>query len=171
MKKYFRISILALFLVLAGCALGRNTGKSNTDQTQLEARQYQTREYETKDAKMVLKAMLNVLQDDGFMIQNANVELGLLSAYKDMNVESAGDKFWSTVWLGKNARWKKNSRIDCTANVSEFGKNTRVRVTFQEKILDNKGEVAKLELINDPSFYQAFFTKVSKGLFIQTEGL
>ena len=115
--------------------------------------------------------MLNVLQDDGFMIQNANVELGLLSAYKDMNVESAGDKFWSTVWLGKNTRWKKNSRIDCTANVSEFGKNTRVRVTFQEKILDNKGEVAKLELINDPSFYQAFFTKVSKGLFIQTEGL
>ena len=166
-----KVCLLSLLVALHGCSFGSNTGAGHPGQTQLQARQYQTREYEMKDTKLVLKAMVNVLQDDGFMIQNANTELGILSASKDMNVENASERFWYSVLLGKKARWKKNSHVACTANVSEFGKKTRVRVTFQERVLDNKGEVTKSSLIDDPNFYQAFFAKVSKGLFIQNEGL
>ena len=137
--------------------------------TQLEIRQFQTRTYATKNTKMIMKAMLNVLQDDGFMVKQVNLELGLLSATKESDVESSWDKFLSS---NKNdSRWKKAAVMECTANVSEFGKKSQVRATFSEKILDNKGDVMGIEQIQNANFYQDFFVKVDKGIFIQKEKL
>jgi hypothetical protein len=61
--------------------------------------------------------------------------------------------------------------VEATANVSEFGKQIRVRINFQQKVYDSAGQVAKVEQIDDPKFYQEFFAKVDKGLFIQKEKL
>ncbi len=73
MRRLWLLS-LALVLLLTGCV---TTGVS-PQKTQLQIREFQTRSYETKDAKMVMKSLLNVLQDDGFIVKNANVELGLI---------------------------------------------------------------------------------------------
>ena len=62
--------------LLAGCAT-TGTGPAPA-QTQLQIREFQTRTYETKDSAMVLKAVLNVLQDDGFIIKSADSNLGYL---------------------------------------------------------------------------------------------
>ena len=79
--------ILALTCTLVyGCASA--TGVTEVPKTQLEIREYQTREYDTKDVKMVMKSLLNVLQDDGFIVKNASVDLGLISATKEINVEN-----------------------------------------------------------------------------------
>jgi ribosomal protein S8 len=141
------------------------------EKTQLQIREFQTRTYETNDTKMVMKAMLNVLQDEGFIVKNAVVDLGLLSAEKQVDVESKSEAFWAAFFLGAQATWKKAYIIECSANVSEFGTQTRVRVNFQSKILDNKGGIREIKQIEDEKYYQEFFSKVDKGIFIQKEKL
>jgi len=162
-----RLRFFAIIIVcfLAGCA----TTNITPQQSQLQIREFQTKSYETTDSKMVMKAMLNVLQDDGFIVKNAVLDLGLLSAEKTVDIEKGGEKFWATFANGANATWKKASIIECTGNISEFGDTIKVRVNFQLKMLDNKGGILKVEQINDEKYYQNFFMKVDKGIFLQKE--
>ncbi len=56
-------------------------------------------------------------------------------------------------------------------NVSEAGEETRLRVSFQLKVLDGALRVKEVQLIGEPRFYQDFFAKVDKGLFLVREKL
>lgn len=160
------ISIILCTFVIA-CASSGVT----PPQTQLQIREFQTRSYETTDTLMVMKALLNVLQDDQFIVKNADKDLGLLTATKEVDVESGTEAFFSSLFAGSDARWKKNCIIECSGNVSEFGEKTRVRINFQMKTLNNKGELMDVKQIDDPVYYQDFFSKVSKGIFIEEEGI
>ena len=163
---------LCLFII-AGCGSKSVPGlvldEKDKEKSQLEARQIQTRTYDTKDVKMIMKAMLNVLQDDNFIVKQVNLELGFLNATKEADLEDGWERFWAEFWKGKHASWKKNSIIDCTANVSEFGDQMKVRVNFQVKVLDNKGGCILVQQVNHPDYYQRFFSKVDKGIFIEKE--
>jgi hypothetical protein len=55
--------------------------------------------------------------------------------------------------------------------VSEFGKLTRVRVNFEHKTVDERGGTLEVHQLDDPAFYQDFFSKVDKGIFLQRERL
>jgi len=159
-----------LLLLCTGIISCATTGVT-PPKTQLQIREFQTRSFETNNVKMIMKAMLNVLQDDGFIVKNANVDLGLITATKEIDVESKGEAFLSALLVGKDARWKKNSIIECSGNISEFGKLARVRVNFQMKVMNNKGEVVDVKQIEDLKYYQEFFSKVDKGIFIEKEKL
>jgi len=65
--------------------------------TQTQIREFQTRYYDTNDVKLVMKSVLNVLQDDGFIVKNAVPELGLLTANKEIDLSNSKrnkDDFW-----------------------------------------------------------------------------
>ena len=64
------------FVLLLGACVAPTPPKP--PRSQLEIRQEQTREYDTHDTRLVMKALLNVLQDDGFIVKNAVVDLHLL---------------------------------------------------------------------------------------------
>jgi hypothetical protein len=161
-----------LFLLSLGFLLScMGAPKVDTTKTQLQIREFQTRAYDTTDTKMVLKAVANVLQDDGYIIRDAEVELGIINAVKEADIESGGEKFLAILFLGVNARWKKNMIIESTINVSEFGKQTRVRANFMAKAHDNRGDVIYVQQVEDEQFYKDFFAKVDKGIFIQKEQL
>ena len=158
----------------SGCGTTQMPGmlldKKAPQKTQLEIRQMQTRTYQTKDKRLVMKAMLNVLQDDDYIIEQVNLDLGFFNAQKEVDVEDGGEKFWETFWWGKAyATYKKNQIIDVTANISEFGEEMRVRVNFRVKVMNNKGGVVVVRQVDDPKFYQEFFSKVDKGIFIEKE--
>ena len=109
--------ILAAGAVGAGITASKVKNKNKEpEKSQLEIREIQTRTYDTSDSKMVLKTMLNVLQDDGFIITEGNVELGLLSATKELDVQTEGAVFWGAFF---NLAWDMNAIIQATANVSE----------------------------------------------------
>jgi len=144
-------------------------GPTQPQKTQLQIREFQTRSYDTNDTKMVMKAMLNVLQDEGFIVKNANTEIGMLTATKEMDVQNTGSAVMLSLLAGANARWDKNSIVECSANVTEFGQQTKVRATFQTKTMNNKGEVTDIHIIDDEAFYRDFFSKVDKGIFLQKE--
>lgn len=169
MKKIHILSYLSLgcCVLLSGCAFWQ---LSDPPMTQLQIREVQTRELDTTDTKLVMKSMMNVLQDEGFIIKNAVMDIGLLSAEKHVDIE---DKFVSAFSLYSNphASWKKQKILEASANLSEFGEKTRVRINFQVKILDNFGRLCSVWSIQDSEYYRDFFNKVRAGVFIQEQDI
>jgi hypothetical protein len=175
--RIFTLCFCISLLVCSGCGavdataglMGSLFTKKPKAKTQLEIRQMQTRDFETSDTKIVLKAMLNVLQDDGYIVEQVNSDVGFFNATKVMDTEDTLAKTWGTFWWGPSGQWIENTVIDCTTNVSKFGEKTRVRASFQLKQMNNKGGVDKVQTMDDAKFYQEFFTKVDKGIFIEKE--
>ena len=137
--------------------------------SQLQIREFQTRAFDTADTLLVMKALLNVLQDDFYIVKNADAALGLVTATKEIDVDDRG--FWSKLFSGQDDRWKKNSVVECSGTVSPYGKSTRVRMNFQVKTYDNSGAVMEVVQVQDQKFYQNFFAKVDKGIFLAKEKL
>lgn len=73
-----RLLPLLSLLVLASCA----TTPANVagGGTQLEIREIQTREYDTLDKAMTMRSVIATLQDLGFTIDQADAELGTVTA-------------------------------------------------------------------------------------------
>ena len=165
MRIKYALSFTILTLIGAGCV----SQPVEQPMTQLQIREIQTRQFNNKDAKAVLKEMINVLQDEAFIVKHANLELGLLAGEKDIDIEDSWNRFFSVMHNGHQASWNKNAVIEVSANVTQFGQNSKVRVNFQRKIFDNFGRVVKVIQIYDENYYQEFFNKVHKGLFIQEE--
>lgn len=166
--------VLAFFTILSlsACAPFWTKGPPPTPpKTQLEIREIQTRSYESKDSKSVMKAVINALQDEGFLIRSADKELGYISASKEMDIEDSTEVFLTTLFSGVHARYKKNSQVEASANITEFGKTSKVRVVFQVKNLDNFNMPISTSEVQEPAFYQAFFSKVDKSIFIEKQGL
>lgn len=159
-------SLSLLFIFALSCA---PTAPVEPEKTQLQIREFQTRTYDVDDDLMVMKAVASVLLDEGFIVKDAVPELGIISATKEVDIESGSEKFLSILFFGSNARWAKNSIIESTVNVSQFGKQVKVRVIFQVKSMNNLGEVMAVYQVDDEKYYQDFFAKVDKGIFIQKE--
>ena len=161
-------SLPLLFLLALSCA---PTAPVAPEKTQLQIREFQTRTFDVDDELMVMKAVTSVLLDEGYIIKDAVTELGIISATKEVDIESGGEKFLSILFFGSNARWAKNSTIESTVNVIKFGKQVKVRVIFQVKVMNNLGEVMNVYQVEDEKYYQDFFAKLDKGIFLQKEQL
>lgn len=169
MKKtlFLFLPLISFTLAFSGCI-----APPRQEKTQLQIREFQTRSYDTADFKMVMKAVMNALQDQDFIIKQAELELGFITAQKELDVESAGESFLSGLLAalgGGRATYKKNSITEASINISEYGDQIRVRVNFQRKLIDNRGTVIKIEQVEDEKFYQEFFSKVDKSIFLGKE--
>ncbi len=143
-----------------------------TPMTQLEKRQFQTRTYSSSDKALVMKAMLNVLQDEGFIVYNANPLLGFIYGVKDFDTSDPNIDISKEFGLSKSRlSWNgiKVATIETTANVTEYGKNMKVRVNFKRKLLNIYGNAQFIDDVNDEKYYQDFFSKVDKAIFIQKQ--
>ena len=172
--KYFSFFgiIFLLTIILTSCA----TTPKTPPKTQLQIREFQTKTFEISDSLTVMKAMINVLQDEGFTVENANVELGLITASKETDIESGWDRFFAELGDaldegGYDARWSKSMLVETSANVTGFGESTKVRANFRAKHFDNRGGILKVYQIEDEQFYRDFFAKVDKAIFLQKEKL
>ena len=88
MKKILLTGILISIFCCSLPVMAAKTSEVITPQTQLQKRQYQTRQYDNIDKATLMKAMLNVLQDEGFIVNNASCfpEIaGSAAVYFNMN--------------------------------------------------------------------------------------
>ena len=162
-----RLALLCLSLVVSGCF---SDAPPPPQPSQMEMRSFQTREYDTNDTKLVIKAVLNTLQDMGFIVNTADPNIGLLTASKWTNVDHTKKEMKEA--KKKELALSKSIVLDCTANISEFGKKqSRVRVNFQQRVLDASGATMQASPVTDAKFYQTFFSQVDKGIFLQQEGV
>lgn len=163
--------LLACAALAGGCAPVIAPSKSA-----MEVRALQTYTFDTADAKLVMKAMLNALQDQGYVVRNAVTELGLITASKE--VDLAPGRYSSDGFAGAAGfRWPAEPTFaklevnDFTGNVTELGQQTRIRISFQRKVLDNRGQIIEVQVIDDPVFYRDFFSRIDKSVYLQKEHL
>ena len=167
--------LLALFVLCLALPVNAKKTRSQdiiTPMTQLEKRQFQTRTYDSTDKALVMKAMLNVLQDEGFIVYNANPLLGFIYGVKDFDTSDLNIDISKEFGLSKSRlNWNgvKVATIETTANVTEYGKSMRVRINFKRKLLNIYGNAQFIDDINDENYYQDFFTKVDKAIFLQKQ--
>lgn len=79
MSRSQQLLALLCLLSLAGCATTTPVNIAGAG-TQLETRQIQTRQYDTLDRAMTLRSVIATLQDLGFTIDQADAELGTVTA-------------------------------------------------------------------------------------------
>ncbi|MDH4127083.1 MAG: DUF3568 domain-containing protein [Gammaproteobacteria bacterium] len=79
MSRFQQLTALASLILLGGCAstIPANVAGAGT---QLEMRQIQTRQYDTLDKAMTMRSVIATLQDLGFTIDQADAELGTITA-------------------------------------------------------------------------------------------
>jgi hypothetical protein len=176
------LALIGIVSMISACTIVNTFQPPDAPKTQLQTRQVQTREFDTNNVKLIMKAVINVLQDDGFIVKNAQLDLGLLTAQKEIDLsQSRGNSndFWSEFFKGIDRNRSRNSNdltyskikiVESSVNISEFGKQTKVRANFQVKVLDNLGNPKEVYQVEDAKFYQDFFVKVDKGVFIQKQG-
>lgn len=172
MLKRIILITFVLFLALPTPARKRQQEEIITPMTQLEKRQFQTRTYDSTDKALVMKAMLNVLQDEGFIVYNANPLLGFIYGVKDFDTSDPNIDISKEFGLSKaRLNWNgvKVATVETTANVTEYGKSMRVRINFKRKLLNIYGNAQFIDDINDEIYYQDFFSKVDKAIFLQKQ--
>lgn len=172
MMKKILLALLVLCLALPVSAKKTSSQDIITPMTQLEKRQFQTRTYDSTDKALVMKAMLNVLQDEGFIVYNANPLLGFIYGVKDFDTSDPNIDISKEFGLSKTRlNWNgvKVATIETTANVTEYGKSMRVRINFKRKLLNIYGNAQFIDDINDENYYQDFFSKVDKAIFLQKQ--
>ncbi len=195
------LSLITAIVFFNACS---SSTTSNPPKTQLEVREYQTRYFEIKDKNIIMKAVINTLMDEGYIIKEANTELGIITAEKTVDVSRTSDEVSSSkpsplgliiigalviitlglIFLlskdGKSSRddseksptettYEKSKVIESTINVSEFSNGYKVRAVFRYKSFDNKGNPTRISQIDDMKFYQDFFSKLDKSVFLQKE--
>ena len=169
--------IKKILLILVLICLGLPCfAKSSTQEevitplTQLEKRQFQTRTYRATDKPTVMKALLNVYQDEGFMIYNANPLLGFIYGTKDFDTSDPDIDISKEFGLSKgrlNMNGVKVATLETSANVTEYGETIRVRINFKRKLLNVYGNAQFIEDINEDTFYTDFFEKLETAIILQ----
>lgn len=167
--------VIAVFILIALPSHAKANYSYTTakpQKTQLEKRQFQTRSYDCTDKALIMKAMLNVLQDEGFIVNNANPLLGFISGDKEFDINDKSIDVSKDFGTNRSSLCLKGVRIaviDATANVTEYGNEVKVRVTFKRKLLNVYGNAQVINEINDGNYYQNFFAEVDKAIFIQKQ--
>ena len=111
-----RLVLLLGLLALAGCATTTPTNIAGGG-TQLETRQIQTREYDTLNKAMTMRSVIATLQDLGFTIDQADAELGTVTAtrldeYTMRMTVTVVQKDGERISVRANARIGENAVLD-----------------------------------------------------------
>lgn len=164
--------LLAISL-LSGCASYKDYYK--LDEQYLARRQLETRNFETKDEELLLSASAQVLQDLGFTLDETETELGLITANKDRDASTTGEKIgmiFLAALAGAQPIYDEKQKIYVTLVSTKSNTNSgyNVRVEFARIIWDNMKN-ARVEKIGDEEIYQDFFGKLSQSVFLTAHNI
>lgn len=116
------IVLVFLAVVLGGCVTPAPPDVTGVG-SQLESREIQTREYDTLDKAMTLRSAISTLQDLGFVVDNADLELGTVTATRM-------DKY--TMRMTVTVREKGTKRIAVRVNARIGEENITDPNTYQD---------------------------------------
>jgi hypothetical protein len=166
------VSLFVCMSIISGCAsIPKDAFKLSP--TSLEDREMQSRRYTTLDNKLLLSAGASVLQDMGYTIDESNTSLGVLTASKQADAKNAGQIAGAIVlalFTGTVTPTDKEQKIRICLVIQESldDKTSSVaRITIQRVIWNTQGNISRVESINAPELYQAFFDKLSKATFLE----
>ena len=166
------VSLFVCLSVVSGCAsVPKDAFKLSP--TSLEDRQRQSRKFPTLDSKLLLSAGAGVLQDMGYNIDESNTSLGVLTASKQADAKNAGQIAGAVVLVlltGSVTPTDKEQKIRICLVIQEAlddPTSSVARITIQRVIWNTQGQMSRVESINAPELYQAFYDKLSKATFLE----
>ncbi len=171
MKNIFVLFLLVVFMT-SGCVSYEHYYK--LDDQYLARRQLETRAYETKDEESLLIASAQVLQDLGFTLDESELKLGLLTANKDREAGSTGQKVGLVLlaaFAGTQPVYDVSQKIYVTlVSTKNHNNGYNVRIEFARVIWNNMNQ-ARIEKIQDEEIYKDFFDKLSQSVFLTANNI
>lgn len=170
------IFLLALAIGLSGCADRIPKEALQLTPESLKLRHLQTRRFYSRNERALLAAGVGVLQDLGFILEEGETKLGVIVASKDRSAVEAGQVIAAVILalLGAPMPIDKNQRIRAsfvTMPAEKHNESTLARVTFQRIVWNTERRITKTEPLNEPEFYQEFFDRLSKAVFLDAHEL
>jgi hypothetical protein len=145
MKKYLTLALL----ILASCAT-----KPQLSPQQRRALQVRTFENTTYDN--VFRAFKTIMQDDGYVVKNQDLEGGLIVA--QIQKTDRGGAFFAA--LGGNKNYRTGESFEISANLEKINKSTvESRIIIQKVESFSMGGQQGDEIL-DPEMYKSFYNKV-----------
>jgi hypothetical protein len=173
--------VALLLLSLSGCATAQRSILPGLTVGSLEARQAQSRTFEPAEARLVLKAVLNVLQDEGFVIREANAELGVVTAVKEWRSRQENQGLRIAKWIATPMTYgaallipsgkDEFTAVEANVNVTQAAARTCVRISLVSRVTDKGGRVQSVMPVADPLAYQGLLARLDKAVYLQKEGL
>ena len=142
-----------LISLVIGCVL---TACATTPQmTPMEIQEMQTRDFEG-GKKIVFNAVVSVFQDLGYVVNQADLETGIITA------EGTTQTDFGMALFGVN----KNEQAVASAFVEELGQETRVRLNF---VIRTRTGIAGRDdrAVLDHEVYQSAFERIEQAVFIR----
>mgnify|MGYP001241455201 FL=1 len=144
-------SIFLLLTFLVGCAAGPQL-------SQMQIRQLTTKMIEGS-YENVFRATMTILQDQGYVIKNTDMNSGLIVANIDRET-SGGSQFMQALFLGSIT--DKNTVIEVSATVNKLSEqNQELRLNIQETNYSGSGAKQKINQIYDEKVYQNLFNEIT----------
>lgn len=169
----FLIFVLGFSFVIQGCQTTIPKEALQLSSESLKTRQLQTRRFDTKEEATLLSASAQVLQDLGFNLDESETKLGVIVASKDRDATEAGQIVGAVliaVIFGVSVPVDKLQKIRVSLVTRPMKSETggmAVRITFQRLIWNDRGQISRLETLDDAKIYQEFFEKLSKAVFLE----
>ena len=152
MKKYLNnfVIFLSVFFLI-GCAAGPQL-------SQMQIRQLTTKMIEGS-YENVFRASMTILQDQGYVIKNTDMNSGLIVANIDRET-SGGSQFMQALFVGRI--YDKNTVIEVSATVNKLNEQTQeLRLNIQETNYSGSGAKQKIKQIYDEKVYQNLFNDIT----------
>ena len=171
MKRILILFLLVVFMT-SGCVSYKHYYK--LDGQYLARRQLETRAYDTQDEEALLVASAQVLQDLGFTLDESEIKLGLITANKDREAGSAGQKVGMILlaaFAGTQPVYDVRQKIYVTlVSTNNHNNGYNVRIEFARVIWNNMNQ-ARIEKIQDEEIYKDFFDKLSQSVFLTANNI
>lgn len=174
-RSRIRVVSSALFLVLSvsiitGCSTTIPKSALAMNPQTVEDRQLQTRRFDTTNEAEILSACAALLQDLGFVLDESETKLGLIAASKERDATDAGQILGSIAMaaiFGVATPVDDYQKIRASIVTRPVGGGINVRVTFQRVVWNTRGQISRLERLDEPEMYEGFFEKLSKAVFLE----
>lgn len=108
------------------------------------------------DYRTIFKAVMTVLQDQDYIINNTDFDSGLIVCQKQVEKSQMDKNFFELLFI-------VNSNINISATVTELNKTTsKVRLNIQEKTItyDEYNNVENVTNVKNPEIYNTLFNQI-----------
>ena len=180
-----RISVILLIGLASGCASIPEEAY-RLPPSSLSAREAQTRTFDVSDESEILQATVALLQDMEYNLDTIEPPLGVLSASKVVDADSAvqkaglmaadvamgilsvltGSSPSGSAYAGADDEIGLKIMLVVLPSLAREGEHT-ARITLQSTLIDKGERVKEMGVIDDPVVYQEIFERLSKALFLE----